>query len=140
MEEILRKYNWPRTSPSDNKDIADIEKEIGFELPTDYKTFLSQHSGHETQIGKEYIKLWDKKDLLPLNKAYQIIENLPGTIGIGDNGAGEFIAIEKLSGGEQRVILSPLIDFNKQHHIEIGKSFTDFLLRLDREEEWFKGI
>jgi cell wall assembly regulator SMI1 len=137
-DEILKKYNWPTRTISDKTDLLDIEREIGFELPNDYKDFLLGHGGYETQMGEEYIKLWDKDDLLSLNQDYRIFENLPGTIGIGDNGAGEFIGIEKLDEGELRIVLTPFIDLDKQFHIEIGNSFTDFLSRLDRGKKWLK--
>ncbi|WP_276373144.1 SMI1/KNR4 family protein [Chryseolinea sp. H1M3-3] len=137
---ILRKYNWPTRTTSTDTEVLDIEREIRFELPADYKDFLSRYGGHETQIGEEYIKLWDKEDLLSLNRGYEIFENLPRTIGIGSNGAGEFIGIEKLDDGLLRIILTPFIDLDKQYHIEIGSSFTDFLLKLDEGEKWFKDI
>lgn len=127
-DEILKKYNWPTRTTSDKTDLVDIEKEIGFDLPDDYKGFLLRHGGHETQIGEEYIKLWDKDDLLSLNQEYKIFENLSGTIGIGDNGAGEFIGIEKLVDGGLRIVLTPFIDLQKQYHIEVGQTFTDCLV------------
>jgi SMI1 / KNR4 family (SUKH-1) len=95
-DEIFKKYNWPTRITSEDTDLLDIEREISFELPEDYKEFLSRYGGHERQIGEKYIKLWDKKDLLSSNREYEIFINLPRTIGIGDNGAGEFIGIEKL--------------------------------------------
>jgi cell wall assembly regulator SMI1 len=139
-DDILKKYGWPTKTASTKGDSLDIERETGFELPDDYKDFLLKHGGHETHIGEQYVKLWDIDDLLSLNQSYKIFENLPGTIGIGDNGAGEFIGIEKPDDGGLRVVLSPFIDLDKQYHIEIGKSFTDFLIRLDNGEEWFKDI
>ena len=139
-DEILKKYNWPTRTTSDKTDLVDIEKEIGFDLPDDYKDFLLRHGGHETRIGEEYIKLWDKDDLLSLNQDYKIFENLSGTIGIGDNGAGEFIGIEKLVDGGLRIVLTPFIDLDKQYHIEVGQSFTDFLSRLDKGKKWFKDV
>ena len=83
-----------------------------------------EHGGHETQIGEEYVKLWDKDELLSLNQDYRILENLPETIGIGDNGAGEFIGIEKLEDGRLRIVLTPFIDLDKQYHIEIAFALT----------------
>jgi hypothetical protein len=139
-DKILEKYNWPIRTISDDTDLLDIEREIGFELPEDYKYFLSKYGGYETQIGEEFLKLWDKETLLSSNQGYEIFENLPGTIGIGDNGAGEFIGIEKLDDRGLRIILTPFIDLNKQYHIEIGKSFTDFLLKLDKGDNWFKDV
>ncbi len=139
-DEILKKYDWPTRTSSDKTSSLDIEREIGFDLPDDYKDFLLRHGGHETHIGEEYIKLWGIDNLLSLNRDYKIFDNLPKTIGIGDNGAGEFIGIEKLDTGEIHLILTPFVDLDKQYNVEIGKSFTDFLLRLDKGEKWFKDI
>lgn len=138
MYEILKKYNWPPRTTSDKTNLVDIEKGIGFQLPGDYRNFLLRYRGHETQIGEEYIKLWGIDDLLRLNQDYKILENLSATIGIGSNGAGEFIGIEKPDDDQPRIILTPFIDLDEQLHIEIGKSFTDFLVRLDKGEEWFR--
>lgn len=138
-DEILKRYSWPTITLSSNSMIADIERAIGFELADDYKDFISRYSSHETVIGKEYVRLWNKEELLSLNQTYEIPVNLPLTVGIGDNGAGELIAVEQLNTGHQRVILTPFTDLDKHYHIEIGKSFTDFLLRLDNGEKWFKG-
>jgi hypothetical protein len=75
-----------------------------------------------------------------LNEGYSILENLSRTVAIGDNGGGEFIGLEKSIDGGLRVILTPFIDLDEQYHIEIGCSFTDFLLKMDRGEKWFKDI
>jgi hypothetical protein len=75
-----------------------------------------------------------------LNQDYKIFENLSRTIGIGDNGAGEFIGIEKLVDGGLRIVLTPFIDLDKQYHIEVGQTFTAFVLRLDKGEKWFKDV
>jgi hypothetical protein len=58
------------------------------------------------------------------------------TLGIGGNGSGEFIAIEHFGNNNLRIVLSPFI-IEKEAHIEIGTSFTDFLQRLENEQEWF---
>lgn len=140
LDNLLSKYHWPTKAFSDDIDFVDMEKEIGFELPQDYKDFLSKYIGTETQIGEESFKLWDKKDLISWNQGYQILENLSRTIGIGDNGGGELIGIEKVDDGGLRIVLTPFVDLDKQYHIEIGTSFTDFLLRMDKGEKWFKDI
>lgn len=138
MERILEKYNWPTKSFSNDLNFNEIESIIGFKLPSDYKLFLSKYSGNEIHIGEEYINLWDFEKLVTLNRDYQIIQNLKTTIGIGDNGSGEFIGIEKQENELIRIILSPFIDLDKKYHIEIGNSFTDFLIRMDKGEKWFK--
>lgn len=133
------KYNWPVKTDSNEIDFNDIEAKIGFELPEDYRHFLGKYIGHGMAMGKEFLALWDRNDLVLLNEGYRILENLPGTIGIGSNGGGELIAIEKLENEPIRIVLTPVIDLDRQYHIEIGKSFFDFLLRLDKGEEWFKS-
>jgi hypothetical protein len=54
--------------------------------------------------------------------------------------SGEFIGIEYAPSNQYRLILSPLIDLDIQHHIEIGDSFTDFLARLESGQTWFDDI
>jgi hypothetical protein len=61
---------------------------------------------------------------------------LTKSLGIGDNGSGEFIAIEKLDNLNFRIVLSPFL-IEEEAHIEIGNSFTDFLERLENGIEWF---
>jgi hypothetical protein len=44
---------------------------------------------------------------------------LTKSLGIGDNGSGEFIAIEKLDNLNFRIVLSPFL-IEEEAHIEIG--------------------
>ena len=115
----------------------DIEKFVGFKLPEDYKYFLSTFSGHEKFVGPEYVRLWDIDEIIKTNKDYELVEYLTDTLGIGGNGGGDFIGIEITSSDNYRIILSPFL-YEKQAHIEIGKTFTDFLSRLDNGQGWFK--
>lgn len=50
---------------------------------------------------------------------------------------GELIALELCDNGEYRIVLTPFVDLDKTYHIEIGSSFTDFLIRMDSGKEWF---
>ena len=95
IDKILKKYNWPTKEFLDDLDFREIENLIGFELPDDYKGFLRKYSLHETQIGEESFTLWNFEKLLEWNNGYEIIDNLKNTIGIGSNGGGEFIGLEK---------------------------------------------
>ena len=139
IDNILKKYNWPSKETVCDLDFNEIENHIGFELPDDYKEFLRKYSFFETQIGEESFKLWDFDKLSEWNIRYEIIDNLKMTIGIGDNGGGEFIGLEKLVDGKIRTVLTPFIDLDKEYHIEIGNSFTNFLERMDNGEKWFKA-
>jgi hypothetical protein len=138
FEKILDKYNCAKRIEKPLATVEEIESIIKFKLPTDYKKYLQDYLGFEEHIGQEYMRLWDFDELLDINKDYGIYDNLTNTLGIGGNGSSEFIAIEQLDSGNYRIVLSPFIDLDKQYHIEIGTSFTDFLVRLDNGKEWFE--
>jgi hypothetical protein len=76
--------------------------------------------------------------LISYNLTYTIIETMPGMLAIGNNGSSEFIGIQFSDSGEHKIVISPLIDLDKEYNIEIGSSFTDFIQRLANGEEWFK--
>ncbi|HEV7230897.1 MAG TPA: SMI1/KNR4 family protein [Bacteroidia bacterium] len=136
VEEILNKYSpSPRTEPLTTS-IEAIEEAIGFVLPEDYKKYLLNFKGFEHEIGEEYIHLWDINELIENNEDYLITNNFPFTIGIGDDRGGEFIALERLENKEFRVVLSPFLDTDPQFHVEIGESFSDFLIRLENGKKW----
>jgi len=99
--------------------------------------YIQNYLGFEETIGREYVRLWDINELMEKNKGYCITETLTNTLGIGTNGGGEFIAIEQFEIDNYRVVLSPFIDLDKKYHIQIGSSFSDFLIRLDQGLEWF---
>ena len=136
LEKILRKYSFPRRGIVSVAAIEEIENQVGFSLPPDYKFYLENYRGSEEFIGLELITLWDLDDLLTRNRDYRIMESLPHTLGIGNNPGGEFIAIEYMGDDDYRIVLSPFIDLDRQYHIEVGATFTEMLTRLDDGKEW----
>ncbi|WP_426791808.1 SMI1/KNR4 family protein [Sphingobacterium sp. WOUb80] len=138
VNELLLKYNCPKRTQKAKTKIEQIQRILNFNLPNDYLFFLQNYSGFEQFIGSEFVRLWDIDELIGANTDCQIFENLPKTLAIGGNGSSEFIAIEQTVDNSIKVVLTPFIDLDKQYHIEIGISFTDFLQRLDNGQEWFK--
>jgi hypothetical protein len=138
VNELLLKYNCPKRTQKAKTNIEQIQRILNFNLPNDYLFFLQNYSGFELFIGSEFVRLWDIDELIGANTDYQIFENLPKTLAIGGNGSSEIIAIEQTVDNSIRVVLTPFIDLDKQYHIEIGISFTEFLQRLDNGQEWFK--
>ncbi|PVD54020.1 SMI1/KNR4 family protein [Terrimonas sp.] len=136
FEEILSKYEIARRVNKLRVTFEEVEKIINFKLPDDYKTFASNYLEFEGLIGEENVRLWNFDEIIEINTGYQIFKYLPETLGIGGNGGGEYIAIEQPNEGELRIVLSPFI-IEKEAHIEIGTSFTDFLERLENGKEWF---
>lgn len=139
LERIFKKYDFSVRISYPTVATENIENEIGFKLPEDYKMFLDKYSNFEGMLNCEYVVLWGLDTILELNVGYDITGTLPNTIGIGGNGGGEFIAIEFTEPNNYRIILSPFIGLDeKEYHIEIGNSFYDMLARLDAGKEWFE--
>ena len=138
FEGILNKYNSPKRNINPMTSVETIENAVKLKLPSDYKIFIQNYSAFEGQIGHEFVQLWDIDELLEANIGYGIFDNLPNTLAIGGNGSSEFIAIEFIENQKFRIILSPFIDLDKQYHIDIGVSFTDFLIQLDNGRKWFE--
>ncbi|EHQ28744.1 SMI1/KNR4 family protein [Mucilaginibacter paludis] len=138
LENLFDKYAFPARTSYPGRAIEDIEQEIGFQLPEDYKLFLRRYSGFEGMINCEYVVLWEIEAILELNAGYEIISSLPNTIGIGGSGGGDMIAIEFEEPDNYKIILAPFIGLDeKEYHIEIGNSFYDMLARLDAGKGWF---
>ncbi len=138
IDAILTKYNFPKRITIPTTTFQEIENQTGFILPDDYKFYLENYKEYEEFVGPELLNLWDCDDLLTRNKETGIFDNLPLTLGIGNNSSNEFIAIELIDNKKYRIVLSPFIDLDKEYHINIGNSFTDFFVRLDNGREWFK--
>ena len=136
FEEIISKYEVVRRHDKLKTTFDQVEKLVNFKLPNDYKTFATNYLEFEDFIGEQNVRLWNFDEIIEINTDYKIITNLPQTLGIGGNGSGEYIAIEHLGDNNLRIVLSPLI-IEREAHIEIGTSFTDFLQRLENRKEWF---
>lgn len=137
FEEILERYRCPKRISDSSTTVEQLEDIVKFVLPADYKKFLNHFRGFEEHVGQEFVRLWDIDEIVYLNVECGIFSSLSKTLAIGTNGGGEFIAIE-FDAGNVRIVLSPFIDLDKQCHLEIGTSFSDFLIRLDNGQSWFK--
>ena len=122
LETILTKYNFPKRTRQSQTTFEEIENNIGFPLPNDYKFYLENYEGYEEFIGPELVSLWDFDEILTSNTEYDIFRNLPKTLAIGSNPSSEFIGIEFVRKDKYRVVLSPFIDLSSKYHIDIGES------------------
>lgn len=138
IEQILDKYDSQKRTEKSKLMFDEVESKVNFKLPEDYKFFAKNYIENEYFIGDIFFRLWDFDELLEINNDYGILKNLTNTIGIGENGSSESIAIELLENNEYRIVLSPFIDLDKSFNIEIGKSFTNFFERLEKGKDWFK--
>ncbi|MFB3388110.1 SMI1/KNR4 family protein [Flavobacterium sp. LAR06] len=137
LEKIIKKYSFPKRDVNSTVEVNDVELYSKLKLPEDYVFYLENYHGLDQFIGVEFINLWSLEEIIGANKNYNIVEGLQQTIGIGSNGSGEFIGIKFEHDENVKIILSPFIDLNSKYNIEIGTSFTDFLVRLDNGVDWF---
>lgn len=137
LQEIIAKYDFPKRDINASVEICDVESYSNLKLPKDYIYFLENYFGIDQFIGIEFVKLWSLEEIIEANESYNIVKELHQTIGIGSNGSGEFIGIEFDENENIKIILSPFIDLDSKYNIEIGSSFTDFLIRLDNGVDWF---
>ncbi|AWK06947.1 SMI1/KNR4 family protein [Flavobacterium crocinum] len=137
LQEIFNKYDFPKREENSLVSIEDIQVHLKFDLPEDYVFYVCNFLGIDQFIGVEFIKLWSLEEIIDANLEYHIFEKLPQTLAIGTNGSGEFIGIEFDDNNSIKIILSPFMDLNTEYHVEIGNSFTDFLVKLDNGIEWF---
>ena len=136
LEKIISKYDFPERNLKPLADIAAVESFFNLKLPKDYVFYAENYLGIDQFIGVEFINLWSIEEIIEANKRYKIVEELPRTIGIGSNGSGEYIGIEIDENENVKIILTAL-DLDSEYNIEIGDSFTDFLIRLDKGIDWF---
>lgn len=67
--------------------IETVERELGCNLPEDYRTFLRTSNGLEGFVSSEaYLILWPVQEIIFLNTAYATAEFAPGLVLIGTNG------------------------------------------------------
>lgn len=137
LQRIFEKYSFPERDIKSEIEVIAVESYSKLKLPKDYLFYLENYFGIDQFIGVEFIKLWSLEEVIHSNENYNIVQQLNRTLGIGTNGSGEFIGIEMDQNENLRIILSPFVDLNSKNSIEIGKSFTDFLVRLDNGVDWF---
>lgn len=134
IDDLLISIGFTKVSPPDSSIIKKVKTIFDFIIPSDYQKYLTDFSQFEDNIGKEYVALWKGEQLIQSNIEYEIQVHLPKIFGIGSNGGGELIGINMES---KEIILCPFLGFSEENFIKIGDSFTDFLVRLKNEKEWF---
>ena len=136
LELLLAKYDFQKKAFESKINTESIEDYFSGKLPEDYILFLEKYLAFEGFINVEFVKLWAAEELIETNKGYEIQKYLPNTIGIGSNGSGEIIIIEFNETESSQIVLTP-ISFESEYNINIGESFTEFLVRLDNGKAWF---
>jgi hypothetical protein len=132
--EVLDSYNFMRKNSHIETTVEMLEYKVGFLLPDDYKEYLSNFSAFEGSINSSFIKLWDIDQLIAYNEGYEIFRSMPNTFGIGSNGSGGLLAIEREDSGLISYVKTPFTMLDSEKNEYLASSFTEFIEKLGIEE------
>jgi len=112
-----------------DKDFNQIESEVGFPLPSEYKKFLREIDGCEGLFnGKNYAILWKGKELGEYNAKYQVKEFLEDMLLFGSDGGGEAFAFDKMN--NMAIVRVPFVGMERELATYITSSFDSFIIAL----------
>ena len=109
--------------------IQNLIATVGITLPPEYAEYLRVTNGGEGDLGVEpgWFQIWPAEQVVELNGAYQVRENLPGFLGIGSNGGGELLAFDARSESPWPVVMIPFIPMDKAEARQVARDFESFV-------------
>lgn len=114
-------------NPPTENEISAFLNHIDFKLPDNFIDFFRKANGSEINKSQDYIVLWPIRDIIDLNKKYNVELFAPGFFIFGSDGGGTAYAIEKDSGNVYDI---PFIGMSKDDAVLKNKSFLDFINSL----------
>ncbi|MFW5762176.1 MAG: SMI1/KNR4 family protein [Cyclobacteriaceae bacterium] len=132
--QLLDSFNFYRKKSEIESIVEMLEYKVGFLLPIDYQEYLANFSAYEGTVNGSFVKFWDIDQLIAYNEGYEIFRNMPNTFGIGSNGTGGLLAMEREDSGLISYVKTPftLLDPSKNEYL--ASSFTEFIEKLTCEE------
>ncbi|MDQ5823653.1 MAG: SMI1/KNR4 family protein [Chloroflexota bacterium] len=101
-----------------------VQKELGFELPSDYANFVTLHNGGQGWVGSSYLMLWSVEKIAAVTEEAGFAEFCPGFYIFGSNGGGEAYAFDARS-GDLSIVEVPYIG-GPEDAIYCGRTFQEF--------------
>lgn len=123
----LEKINYEENTNLKQQDIEDIERQIDFAYPMEYKKLLSKFNGGYGNIGEYYIDFWEVSDTLYY---YEENEDIKDFIIFASDGCGMAFAFKKRDGAIYSI---PMDSLEKEYSKRIADSYNDFV------ESMYKG-
>ena len=120
----LEKLSYEEDTGLAAKDIADIEREIDFKYPMEYREMLKKINGGYGNIGDFYIDFWEVEDVLSY---YDENEDLKNFVIFASDGCGVAFAFKK----ENRSIYSiPMDSLEEDYSKKIAENYSDFIKNI----------
>ena len=121
IQEIIKTIGTNESIGLSEKDIADFEKEINWNFPTDYREILKAVDGGYGKIGNFYIDFWNLNDIIFY---YEAIGDLDGLIPFASDGCGIAFAFDKKS---EEIVSIPMDCLERNYAKIIAVNFGDFV-------------
>ncbi len=120
---------WSRVTPASTVAITALVDRSGLRLPADYLEFLSRTNGGAGFLDVQpcYLRIWAAEEVVGNNHDYQMPEYVPGFIGFGDAGGGEFFAFDTRSPQPWRVVSIPFVPMEEASARLVASSFSELL-------------
>jgi len=125
-QEILS-TKWKSTETGPFFDVAPAPAPFLEAFPADYLAAVKEFGGREGFLGDSYLRLYRLDELVALNVAYEVPEQLPEIILFGSNGTGNAFAFPLWKTG---VVQVPLVPISKGVGKQCSNSFTEFVAQL----------
>lgn len=124
LDIYLKKIKFEEKTGLSKEDIIDIEREIGFVYPIEYKEMLMKFNGGYGSIGRYYIDFWEIDDILVY---YDENEDIKDLIIFASDGCGVAFAFKKKN---QSICSIPMDSLKKAYSREISANYVEFLQKM----------
>jgi SMI1/KNR4 family protein SUKH-1 len=108
--------------------IAAAEREIGWQLPGDYRAFLARSNGGEGFLGEHYLVLWAVEELAPFNRDFQVQDYAPGLVLFGSDGGNELFGFDTRNDASP-IVQVPMIGMELRSARLVARNIDDLLSR-----------
>ena len=137
MFDLRKLADFHANPPATREQICLAETQMGLTFPADYVDFLLAMDGGEGFVGDFYAQFDPCSQLKSRNEPLLPFNESQWAILFGGDGGGEALAFDR-EVTPWRVVLVPLIGFDKKDALYFGDSFTDFLSKLSDGFEPFR--
>ena len=111
-------------------EIAEVEKTLGFELPTDYRDFLRECDGLEGPLGPHgYLVMWSTCELPGRSTAAQAGGPTAGLVLVGTDGGDAGYGFTRTRDGVQYVQVG-LGEASPEAALPLGSTLSEFIRNL----------
>ena len=125
--------NWSTILPCTQRGIKKVMDEIGIACDVGYEEFLLWSDGGEGYIGYNYLSLWSLKNLIQLNKDYDIKKYLGDNYFVfGTDGGSNCYGFDLSNEGA--IFTSPIGDLDEEEIIIVAKKFDEFINKARHEK------